>query len=108
MTTTTGTYRIVFTQRNTMATAFSPGVYVGKGGKVYFLKAVSGDNRSRQHIGYAIIYPKGIEVRTVSGRIVDVAKTRAEAVQMIDKHHRKNNRREYEWTRMTLKEYGAK
>jgi hypothetical protein len=82
-------YRITFTQRNTMATTFSP--QVKKGGKAYFLKAVSENKKSRQHVGYAIVYPEMIEVITVSGNLVGIAQDRAEAAQMIDSYHRTNN-----------------
>lgn len=81
------TYRIVLTQRNTMATTFSPSVR--EGGKAYYLKAKSA--KSAQHVGYAIIYPDMIEVVTVSGALVGIAKDRKEAAQMIDAHHRTNN-----------------
>jgi hypothetical protein len=82
-------YRITFTQRNTMAT-FSHH-RVRKGGRAYFLKAVSENKKSRQHVGYAIIYPEMIEVITVSGSLVGIAKDRKEAVQMIDSYHRTSN-----------------
>lgn len=93
------TYRIVFTQRNTMATTFSPNVK--KGGKAYFLKAKS--DKSAQHVGYAVIYPDMIEVVTVSGQLVGVAKDRAEAAQMIDAYHRTSNADAYwMWADKTL------
>lgn len=88
-------YRITFTQRNTMATTFSP--QVRKGGKAYFLKAVSDNKKSRQHVGYAIVYPEMIEVVTVSGNLVGIAENRKEAVQIIDSYHRTNNADAY-WT----------
>ncbi len=99
---TDGTYRIVFTQRNTMATTFSPGIE--KGGKVYFLKAVSENRKSRQHVGYATIgLDKMIDVTTVSGRFVGTAKTRAEAAQIIDTYHRTHNADDYWlWTDRAL------
>lgn len=94
-----GSYRIVFTQRNTMATTFSP--HVNKGGKVYFLKAKS--EKSVQHVGYAIIYPEMIAVSTVSGQHVGYAKDRVRAAQMIDFYHRTNNADGYwMWTDKTL------
>ena len=97
-----GTYSIVFTQRNTMATTFSRPVE--KGGKAYFLKAVSENKKSRQHVGYAIVYPDMIEVVTVSGTLVGIAKDRAEAAQMIDTYHRTNNADAYDlWTDKALK-----
>jgi hypothetical protein len=95
------TYRITFTQRNTMATTFSP--QVRKGGKAYFLKAVSENKKSRQHVGYAVIYPEMIEVITVSGDLVGIAQDRTEAAQMIDAHHRTNNADAYwMWAEETL------
>jgi hypothetical protein len=84
-------YRIAFTQRNTMATTFSP--RVRKGGKAYYLKAKS--DKSAQHVGYAIIYPEMIEVVTVSGSLVGITKERAEAARMIDTYHRTNNADSY-------------
>lgn len=81
------TYRIVFTQRTTMATTFSRPIE--KGGKAYFLKAKAA--KSAQHVGYAIVYPDMIEVITVSGALVGVAQTRTEAAQMIDSYQRTNN-----------------
>src|SRR5437588_642095 len=97
---TARTYRIVFTQRNTMATTFSPSVR--QGGKAYFLKAKS--DKSAQHVGYAIVYPEMIEVVTVSGQLVGIAKDRAEAAQMIDSFHRAHNADAYwMWTGKTLK-----
>lgn len=97
------TYRIVFTQRNTMATTFSPGVE--KGGDAYFLKAVSENGKSRQHVGYATIRPdKLIEVATVSGGLVGIAHSRDEARRMIDTYHRIHNADDYwTWTTKTLK-----
>lgn len=93
------TYRIVFTQRNTMATTFSPSIK--EGGKAYFLKAKS--DKSAQHVGYAIVYPDMIEVVTVSGTLVGVAKDRAEAAQMIDSYHRTHNAEDYWlWTDKAL------
>lgn len=83
------TYRIIFTQRNTMATTFSPNVK--KGGKAYYLKAKSENGKSVQHVGYAIIYPEMIEVTTVSGHVVGIAQSRTEAAKMVDAHHRANN-----------------
>lgn len=98
---TTDSYRIVFTQRNTMATTFSPSVR--EGGKAYFLKAKSGNGKSVQHVGYAIIYPEMIEVVTVSGALVGIAKNRPEAAQMIDSHHRTHNADAYwMWANKTL------
>lgn len=95
----TDTYRIIFTQRTTMATTFSRPIK--KGGKAYFLKAKS--DKSAQHVGYAIIYPDMIEVTTVSGQFVGVAKDRAEAAQMIDTHHRTHNADDYSlWTDKAL------
>jgi hypothetical protein len=95
------TYRITFTQRNTMATTFAP--QVRKGGKAFFLKAVSENKKSRQHVGYAIVYPEMIEVVTVSGALVGIAQDRKEAAQMIDSHHRTNNADGYwMWTEDTL------
>ncbi|QRY51787.1 hypothetical protein [Mycolicibacterium septicum] len=85
------TYRIIFTQRNTMATTFSPSVR--EGGKAYYLKAKS--TKSAQHIGYAIVYPEMIEVVTVSGELVGIAQSRPEAAQMIDSHHRTTNADDY-------------
>jgi hypothetical protein len=97
---TDSTYRIVFTQRTTMATTFSRPIE--KGGKAYFLKAKSA--KSAQHVGYAIIYPEMIEVVTVSGVLVGIAKDRTEAGQMIDRYHRTNNADDYWlWTDKTLK-----
>jgi hypothetical protein len=98
----TGTYRIVFTQRNTMATTFSPSIR--EGGKAYFLKAKSENGKSAQHVGYAIIYPEMIEVVTVSGTLVGIAKNRLEAAQIIDAYHRTHNADDYWlWTSKTLK-----
>jgi hypothetical protein len=92
------TYRIIFTQRNTMATTFSPSA----AGKTYFLKAKSA--RSAQHIGYAtILSPKEIEVSTVSGQKIGVATSRADAAQMIDSYHRANSADQYfMWTDKSL------
>lgn len=93
------TYRIVFTQRNTMATTFSP--TVRKGGKAYYLKAKSA--KSAQHVGYAVVYPEMIEVVTVSGALVGIAHDRSEVAQMIDSYHRTNNADDYWlWTDKTL------
>ena len=95
-----GTYSISFTQRNTMATTFSRPVE--KGGKVYFLKAKTA--KSAQHVGYAVIYPDMIEVVTVSGALVGIAKTRPEAKRMIDSYHRSCNADAYwMWADKTLK-----
>jgi hypothetical protein len=88
---TDATYRIVFTQRTTMATTFSP--QVRKGGKAYFLKAKS--KKSAQHVGYAVVYPAMIEVVTVSGNLVGIANDRPEAAQMIDTYHRTHNADDY-------------
>lgn len=93
------TYRIIFTQRNTMATTFSPSIR--EGGKAYYLKAKS--DKSAQHVGYAIVYPEMIEVVAVSGNLVGIAKDRAEAAQMIDTYHRTSNAEAYWlWTDKTL------
>jgi uncharacterized membrane protein len=84
-----------------MATTFSP--QVRKGGKAYFLKAVSENKKSRQHVGYAIVYPEMIEVVAVSGALVGIAKDRAEVAPMIDAYHRTNNADAYwMWTEKTL------
>lgn len=84
-----------------MATTFSPNVKPG--GKAYFLKAKSENGKSVQHVGYAIIYPEMIEVVTVSGNLVGIAHTRAEAAKMIDAHHRTNNANDYwMWTEKVL------
>lgn len=85
------TYRIVFTQRNTVATTFSPNVK--EGGKAYYLKAKS--DKSAQHVGYAVVYPEMIEVVAVSGNLVGIAKDRTEAAEMIDTYHRTNNADDY-------------
>lgn len=81
------TYRIVFTQRTTMATTFARPIE--KGGKAFYLKAKSA--KSAQHVGYAIVYPDMIEVTTASGSLVGIAKNRAEAAQIIDTYHRTSN-----------------
>ena len=99
MSTADATYRIVFTQRNTMATTFSPSVK--EGGRAYFLKAKSA--KSAQHVGYAIVYPEMIEVVTVSGVFVGTARNRSEAAQLIDTHHRLHNADDYwMWTDKAL------
>lgn len=93
------TYRIIFTQRNTMATTFSHPVR--EGGKAFYLKAKSA--KSAQHVGYAIVYPDMIEVITVSGALVGIAQKRDEAAQMIDAYHRTHNADDYwMWTDKTL------
>lgn len=93
-----GEYRIIFTKRNTMATTFSPAA----AGQTYFLKAKS--QRSAQHVGYAtVIAPNHIEITTVSGKSVGVAKSRSEARQMIDTYHRTNDSDNYwMWVAKTL------
>jgi hypothetical protein len=92
------TYRIIFTQRTTMVTVFSPAV--DKDGDVYFLKAVADNAKSSQHIGYATTnmpghHPHAIAVTTVSGEPVCLAASRREAAQMIDAYHRRNNPEDY-------------
>ena len=102
MTITSGTrtYSIAFTQRNTMATTFSPAAK----GNTYFLKAKSGNGRSVQLVGYAtVVAPDQIEVSTVSGKSVGVAKSRDDAKKMIDAYHRKNNGHEYMFSTYTYR-----
>lgn len=95
------TYRIVFTQRNTMATTFSRSIR--EGGKAFYLKAKSANGKSVQHVGYAIVYHDMIEVITVSGALVGVAQTRPEAAQMLDAYHRTTNADAYwMWADKTL------
>lgn len=98
---TDSAYRIVFTQRNTMATTFSPSVR--EGGKAFYLKAKSA--KSAQHVGYAVIYPDMIEVLTVKGTLVGIAQKRNEAGRMIDAYHREHNADDYWlWTDKTLEQ----
>lgn len=85
-------YWIMFSQRDSVSTCLSPSVEPG--GNVYYLKAKA--LGSSQHVGYAVVTAKGrIAVLTASGKRVGAAETRAEAAEMIDSHHRKNNRSAY-------------
>jgi hypothetical protein len=93
-------YSISFSQRTTVATSFGPEA----GGDRYYLKAVSENRKSRQHIGYATVVSRTqIFVTTVNGTPVGVAKSRKEAKAMIDAYHRENNLDEYwMWAKDTL------
>lgn len=85
-------YWIMFSRRTTMSTCLSPSL--PDDGKSYFLKAKSVG--SAQHVGYAYVaHAKRIEVYTIPGRLVGVAESRADAAEMIDAYHRKNNRDGY-------------
>lgn len=94
-------YRISFSQRTTLSTAFGP---VEAQGDRYYLKATSLCRRSRQHVGYAVVRPdRSIEVSTVDGTPVGVARTRKEAGQLIDGYHRDHNADSYwMWAEKTL------
>jgi len=85
-------YSIVFTKNRTVATCLAPSV--ADGGNTYYLKA-RGD-RCAVHVGYAIIDKPGeVKVFAANWKTVGVAKTRAEAAEMIDSYHRKHNRSRY-------------
>lgn len=93
-------YSISFSQTTTLATAFGQEA----GGKLYYLKAVSENRKSRQHIGYAfVVSPTEIEVSTVDGTPVGIARSRKQARAMIDAYHRENNLDAYwMWANDTL------
>lgn len=94
-------YRISFSQKTTISTMFGP---EAAGGDRYYLKATSLCRRSRQHVGYAIVRPdRSIEVSTVSGTPVGVARTRKDAGKLIDTYHRTHNADSYwMWAEKTL------
>ncbi len=85
-------YSIVFTHKQTVATCLASSV--ASGGNTYYLKA-TGD-RCAKHVGYAVIdKPREVKVFTANWKTVGVAKTRADAAEMIDSYHRRHNRDGY-------------